>query len=332
MRIGFDVGGTKVLAGVVDGAGRVVATHRMDSRPELDATATVERLVDQVLGLLADADAEPGRLRAVGFGFPGDFAADGTLVTIPNLPRLVGCDPAALFRDAFARRTGCRPPVAADNDTVVAVLAEARFGAGRGARRLIYVTVSTGVGGARYDGRRAENVEPGLRLHPDPEQPGERLEDLAGGAALARRLRRELAALVAEGGEEALTRRTRVLDYVAGPDTVSGRLDQLTARHLGQAATDGDAWAQAVLDRAADHVAAGLALLLAQGWGEERIVVGGAIALRTPGYLDRLRRTLGTLQQRPEAAPGLVRFPLDQLVPAGLGEERGILGAVLLTD
>ena len=61
------------------------------------------------------------------------------------------------------------------------------------------------------------------------------------------------------------------------------------------------------------------------------IVVGGSIALRVPGYLDRLRRTLGVLAREPGAHPAVAAFDPAQVVPAGLGEERGILGAVLLT-
>lgn len=331
-RLGLDIGGTKVLAGVVDASGQLVASLRRDAPAGLTAETTLDALADQAGDLLAEAGLEGRDVAAVGLGFPGDFdPSSRVLKTIPNLPQLVGCLPAGAFADRFETRLGHRPRVAADNDTVVAVLAEALLGAGKGARRVFYLTVSTGVGGARFDGAACENVEPGLRLHPDPSQPERCLEELAGGAALARRLRRQLIETLEAEGEPALKRQNAVLTRLEGEGPLVEKLTGLSIRHLGEAVAVGDPWAREVLDQAADHVAAGLAELLAQGWGEDRIVVGGSIALRVPGYLDRVRATLDMLRHRKDAAEGLRAFSVAELVPAGLGEERGILGAVLLT-
>ena len=332
LRIGFDIGGTKILAGLVDAEGHLVDTLRREARPELDVPGMIDALVEHSEALLAQAGASTGRVGAVGLGFPGDFDPDdGTLKTIPNLPRLVGSRPAALLAEALAARWQHRPTLAADNDTVVAVLGEAHFGAGRGARRVLYMTVSTGVGGARFDGRQTENLEPGLRIHPDPARPEACLEALAGGAALARRVRRHLRDRCAEDGEAAVRKRHPHLSMMAGETPLADWLEGLSARHLGEAVAAGDPWARQIFDAAADQVAAGLAQILSQGWGEERIVVGGSIALRVPGYLDRVRFTLHRLQD--EAGPGssISTFDARCLLPAGLGEERGILGAVLLT-
>lgn len=327
LRLGFDVGGTKVAAGLVDGEGHLLVHNRIDARPDLSAESKVEHLVDQGMALLRDAAVQPADVSAVGLGMPGDLDPEtGRLRTIPNLPAFVGLSPTELFGDAFTRRTGAHCTVVADNDTVAAVLAEARFGAGRGAQRLLYMTVSTGVGGARYDGQQAQNIEPGLSLHPDPARPELNLEELAGGNGMARRARHALRALDAEGGLDAIRSQTRILEYI---DAV----DHLTARHLGEAAAAGDAWARGLLGEAADGVAAGLAMLLDQGWGEECIVMGGSVALRVDGFLDRVRLGLTERQGLAGASDGLGNFDVDSgLVEAGLGEERGILGAVLFAD
>lgn len=333
-RWGVDVGGTKILSGLVDGTGRVVACHRMASCPEDSATDLVQRLLDPLQQLCSDHSVSVTDLVAVGLGFPGDFdPRTGALLTCPNLQRLVGSRPAALFADGFATRWGTRPRVAADNDTVVAVLGEATFGAGRGVRKLLYMTVSTGVGGARFDGGHWENLEPGLRLFPSPEQPEVCLEELAGGVHLARQARSQLSRWWQEDGEEGVARRTSVLQ--AGglrEGSREERLGRLTARHLGEAAAAGDPWCQTLFRRAADHVAGGLAILLDQDWGEERIVLGGAIALGVPGFIDQVRQRLRQRQALPGASAALRRFDPHGLVTAGLGEERGILGAVLLVS
>lgn len=332
-RVGFDIGGTKILAGLVDAQGRVKHSLRRQARPELDAPALFAALVDHTDALLGQAKVAPSLVGAVGLGFPGDFdPASGALKTIPNLPRLAGSSPTQELTEHFARHWGHQPDVVADNDTVVAVLAEAGFGAGRGARRCLYLTVSTGVGGARFDGVQTTNLEPGLRLFPDPERPDTCLEDLAGGAALARRVRRQLAAFLERDGEPTVYTTYPRLRELADGNPLADWLPRLSARHLGVAAEAGATWARDLLDHAADQVARGVALLLAENWGEERIVVGGSIALHAPGYLDRLRRSLAQLQaEAPDGAP-LRRFDCDQLVAAGLGEERGVLGAVLLTE
>ena len=113
--------------------------------------------------------------------------------------------------------------------------------------------------------------------------------------------------------------------------TAEEKLEHLTTRHLGEAAAAGDVYCQRLFEGAAGWVTAGLAQLLGQGWGEDRIVVGGSVAEKVPGFLDRVRAVLGWHQQESSAPPGLSRFRVeDGLVAAGLGSERGVLGAVFL--
>jgi len=345
VKLGVDVGGTKVAAGLVDAEGRLLGWSRIDARPELPPAEMVARIAEQATALLDELGVAAGELDSAGVAVPGDVDPEsGRLKTIPNLPRFVGEKPAELFRRALRDRLGVELPVAADNDTCAAVLAEARFGAGRGAGKLLYLTVSTGVGGARYDGRETVNVEPGLTLRPDPERPDESLEDLASGTAVARHARERLRAALDDGGEAAVRRLTGLFDRVDLPGVdvpgvdvpdvpgtdLADKIDHLEAHHLGPAAAAGDPFSRELFDRAAGHVAAGLAQLLAQGYGEERIVVGGSVAEKVPGFLDRVRGELRTLRDRADAAPGLRRFdPGRDLVAAGLGAERGIVGAVL---
>ena len=331
-RFGVDVGGTKIVAGLVDGTGRLVARQRLEARAEDSAELLNDRLLDLLQALCDGAALPVASVEGVGLGIPGDFeAGSGAVLSCPNLPSLVGSRPAALFAAGVRQRWQLDLPVAADNDTVVAVLGEAHFGAGRGVTRLLYMTVSTGVGAARYDGHQCTNLEPGLRLFPSPEKPDRCLEELAGGAHLARQARRQIRRWWEEGGDEGVGQWTSVLQH---SELVSGslaeRLARLSVRHLSDAASTGDAWSRLLLQAAAVQVAAGLALLLDQAWGEQRIVVGGSIALRVDGFLDRVRQSLGQRQTQPGASQALRQFPLDELVAAGLGEERGVLGAVLL--
>lgn len=333
--VGIDVGGTKVATGLVDASGHLLATDRLNWRDVVDHEATAEELashmVERLALLLAQQEINPSRVQAVGLGFPGDFEKpSGRLKTIPNLPVFVGTDPVPLFRTAYAQRLGTAPPAYADNDTVAAVLAETRFGAGRGARRVLYITVSTGVGGARFDGETTTNIEPGLSIFPDPERPECNLESLAGGNHLKDTARHRLESFLAEG-EEALRHHTSLFELTEVPGGApTEQMSHLETRHLGEAAAAGDAFCRSLFDEAAGWVATALAQTLADGWGEERIVMGGSIAIKVPGYLEKVREVLNLHRQQRDAPSGLLAFdPEHDLVPAGLGETCGILGAVL---
>ncbi len=139
--IGVDVGGTKILAGVIDRGGELERTVR---HPTVQTSQ--EALLDELaatVGELRTPDVE-----AVGFGIPArvDQRTGGALgaVNIPlTHPR---------FRDEMQDRLGF--PVSVDNDAAMAALAEHRLGAGRGSRDLVLLTLGTGVGGgAILDGR-----------------------------------------------------------------------------------------------------------------------------------------------------------------------------------
>jgi glucokinase len=139
--IGVDVGGTKILAGVLDSEGRVLERHETPT-PTESQEALLDGIVEAVGSLEADGAG------AVGFGLPSriDRRTGVTLGSV-NIP--LGGLP---FRDLMAERLGL--PAAVDNDANVAALAEWKLGAGRGASDLVMLTLGTGVGGGLVlDGR-----------------------------------------------------------------------------------------------------------------------------------------------------------------------------------
>jgi glucokinase len=327
LRAGVDVGGTKIAVGTVDGDGLVTALEIFPTQPQPE---TVLRLVgDALAALLLRQGKTPADLSAAGLAFPAHFdPSTGRVITAPNVPAFVGLDPRSLLETQLAERFSKAIPVAVDNDTCAAVLAEARFGAGRGIERLFYLTVSTGVGGARYDRGRTCNVEPGIRTFPDPENPGVCLEELAGGAALARLTRRRIREAVAAGKE--VRELTTVLEQEdLAPLPLEEALCKVSARHLGAAAELGDAFSIALLANSARLAAASLRQLLLEGFGEQRLIIGGSVALKTTGYVDRLKAELATAFRDSGDEPPL--NPFTDLVEAGLGDDRGVLGAALLT-
>jgi glucokinase len=139
--IGLDVGGTKILSGLVDRDGRIVAEHEVPS-PDGSEEGVLAALDEAVDALLDE------RVVAIGYGIPANLErGTGRILRAMNLP-LDDVDLVVRARQRFGR------PVGVENDASAATLAEWRRGAGRGAQNLVILTLGTGVGGGIVvDGR-----------------------------------------------------------------------------------------------------------------------------------------------------------------------------------
>ena len=135
--LGLDIGGTKIAAGVVDSDG---AVHGFVSAPtDRDSGAAVERLFELGRRAVAESGLEIG---AVGIGCGGPLDAErGVLVAPLHLPGWENVPIVELATAAFD------VPGVLDNDATAAAAGEHRYGAGRGTRTMVYLTISTGVGG-----------------------------------------------------------------------------------------------------------------------------------------------------------------------------------------
>lgn len=140
--VGIDLGGTNMQIGVVDADGRVLGRCKRKTKAALGMETVIERLAEGVDRACEDAGVKRGAIGAVGAGIPGaiDMPA-GLVYEAPNL-RWFDVPVRDLLRAAL------KVPVVVDNDVNVALLGEARAGAGRGRNDLLGVWVGTGVGGA----------------------------------------------------------------------------------------------------------------------------------------------------------------------------------------
>ena len=300
-RLGFDVGGTKCLAVVLDAAGHVADSRRRPTpQGENELVATLAALAD-------DLGVETASLDRVGVGVPG-LIGGGVIHASPHLPRLIRFDIGA----ALHARLGCA--VTVDNDATCAALAEWRLGAGRGADDMVMVTMGTGIGGGLIVGGRLQHGVNGFagefgHMMVDPHGPpcpcGKRgcWERYASGTGLAR-LARDAAAggrLAQAGGEIA---------------TIRGEDVQRWAR-------SGDEQALAVIAEFARWVGIGLATL-ANTLDPELFVLGGGLASSADLFLgpvgDALVESLYASDHR--------RPP--RVEAAQLGEQAGAIGAALL--
>lgn len=143
--IGLDLGGTKILSGLVDRDGTVVSEREVDT-PGESQDAVLAALDAAVEELLDD------HVAAIGYGIPARLErGTGLILKAVNLP-LANVDLVARSKDRYGL------PVGVENDGSVAALAEWKRGAGRGAMNLVMLTLGTGVGGGIVvDGRLFRN-------------------------------------------------------------------------------------------------------------------------------------------------------------------------------
>lgn len=304
LTIGIDIGGTKVLAGVVDEDGRILATERR-ATPSADRGALLERVTDAVAALRSEYDVEAIGVSAAGFV----DAARSSVVFAPNLP-LVG---EALAVELRAR---CGLPTVVENDANAAAWGEYRYGGGHG-DDTVCVTVGTGVGGGIVlDGRLLRGhwgfaaeighvrVVPGGR----PCGCGQRgcWEQYASGQALVSQAR-ELATADPAGASVLLALGDGTPDGIQGP--------QVTA-----AALAGDPVAVQTFEIIGGWVGEGLASFAAL-LDPAVFVVGGGVSEAGDLLLEPARRSYA------EALTGNAFRPIAEIRPAELGNEAGLVGA-----
>jgi glucokinase len=294
--VAVDLGGSWIRAGVVSAEGEVADVVRAPT-PQTGPEAVVEAIARLVERL----PPAPGK---VGVAVPGPLSVrDGVVFEPPNLQGWKDVPLQRLLQERLGRA------VVLENDANAAAVGEWWRGAGRGSRHLVYLTVSTGVGGGLIlDGRlyRGATDTAGEIGHVvvDPAGPvcscGRRghLEGIASGPAIAR------------WAEEQIRQGRTSLLAARGP---------FSAREVAEAAEAGDGLAREALGRAGRYLGwavAGLLNLL----NPEVVVVGGGVAQAGRWLWDPLRQAAREASfDRP--------WQVARIVPAALGDRAGILGA-----
>ena len=300
LALALDIGGTQVRAALVrDGAilKRAAALTDVSGGPSA--------VFEQVRALVAEISTadEMRAVKALGCCLPGPVDTDaGIVLYIATLPGWEGYPLRARLAEAFAL------PAFIENDAIAAAVGEWRHGAGRGLRHLVYVTVSTGVGGgAIVDGRPLHGAR-GMASHfghmsltPDgpPCSCGRAgcFEALASGSALGRR------AQAASGSGTLAQAATR---------------GALSAKDVVEGARLGDAQCRALLAEEAQWLAMGFVNLI-HIHSPQRVIMGGGVSR---GF-DLMRDDIAAIVRRDALPP----FREVSVVAAELGENSGLIGA-----
>jgi glucokinase len=307
--LSIDLGGTKILTAVTNSQGKMLSRDHSITPAPKGHEAVIQSILESAHRALEQANVAISELTAIGVGAPGlSNPETGILFTSPNLPGWRDIPLRQIIQERLGKKTFLI------NDANAAALGEFYFGAARGVRNFIYITLSTGIGGGIvidgkiYSGAIGAAGEVG-HMTIDDEGPlcncGNRgcWETLASGTALAREARHR----IEEGNM------TSILEYAQGD------IEKVTAQVVHSAAKHGDNLAKELIARTGYYVGVGLANLI-NIFNPGLIVIGGGLSNIGDMLLKPAFKTAGERAYK-EA------FQAMRFASAELGRNSGVLGA-----
>ena len=305
LTIGIDVGGTKVLGGVVTPEGTIVATTRKETASEGGAAAV------QVIAEVAKELMQAHEIKALGVSVPGFISSDRARVI--GTPNISGWNDLAIA-ETLRKLIGVE--VVVENDANAALWGEYKFGAGQGKTNICMLTLGTGVGGGiitngqLYRGAFGMGAELGhIRLIPDGLECGcgakGCLEQYGSGSALVR-IARERAASNLD--------KAKFLLSLGG-----GSPDEIRGEEVTQAANQGDAFSKEIFKEIGESVGEAIATICAV-LDPSHIIIGGGVVEADEIWLEPIRKSMVSNM----SFSGL--HPLPEVIRAQLGDMAGLVG------
>jgi glucokinase len=303
---GIDVGGTKVALAIADSEGNLLSMTRFPTEVQLGPHRIIEKVLTELETMCGERQCD---LAAIGIGCAGPLdRSRGLILSPPNLPGWDEIPIVNIVQDSF------NVPVLLDNDANAAALGEFEQGAGRGLRDIVYMTISTGVGGGVIvNGEIVHGVGDGAGevghmpvLVDGPECGcGYRgcLEALCSGTSIARRAKERLQ----QGAPSSLT---------------ANRIEEVTAKKVADAAREGDSLASEIWNETIFYLAFGLHSIIAT-LAPEAVILGGGVS--TAG-----EQLLGPLRQQVYDRVKMLPVERVKILQAALGHDSGIHGALIL--
>jgi len=300
--LALDIGGTKLAAAVVTADGGTHGVLIEPTRRDEGWQLIVGRLFE--IGRRAVQQAGRGPVAAVGISCGGPLdAATGVLVSPPHLPGWLDVPIGPLAAEAFG------VPYVLQNDATAGAVAEYRFGAGRGTDTMLYLTVSTGIGGgAVIDGTlHLGSAGNGAEFGHLTVRRGGRLcscgrhgciEAYASGTSIARRAQEAVA---------------------GGAASTLAELDAITPAEVARAAASGDELAVAVWDETVDLLGAAVTDLV-NVFEPDLVVLGGGVTRSGAMLLEPVRALVAREAMPPAAKAATVEL-------AALGDLVCVVGA-----
>lgn len=304
--IGIDLGGTKISGALANFNGDIVAKYTLPTKVEGGEEAVLKRIISVGERVLEESKVNKDGVLAIGIGCAGILnIKEGKIVTAPNLP-FRNFNVVKSLKDKF------NIPVYLDNDANVAAIGEYIFGAGKGTNNTIFITVSTGIGGGAvlngkiYRGNTCNALEIG---HMTLEKEGPRCncgnygcaEVLASGTAIGRAANEAI-----KKGEK-----TSLADY-----------EKVTSFEVFKEAEKGDELAQKILNKALNYLGICVANVITS-FDPEVVIIGGGVSKGGEIVFDKINEVV-------KARCFESMWKSTSIVPAALGTDAGVIGAIAL--
>lgn len=302
--VGVDLGGTKIYTALVDLEGNIINEKIVETLAEEGEEAVAGRIINTIDSVIAGVDKD--LIKAIGIGSPGPLdAKKGIIIETSNLP-FKNFEIVNVLKERYDL------PTYLDNDANVATLAEFMFGAGKGTENMVYITVSTGIGGGAiingklYRGNTANALEVG---HMTVSKEGPRCgcgnvgcaESFASGTAIGKRAKEAVASKVV---------------------TSLKKYNNVTAKEVFIEAAEGDAEAKRILDSALYYLGITVGNVMSH-LDPEKVVMGGGVINGGDIVLETVKKVV--------AERCLSVFAENcSIEKAKLGGQAGLLGAAAL--
>lgn len=286
--VGIDIGGTQLRTAIFDEKQRMIECFKTKNDSELSARANVDKLINFIM-------CKEYQYGGIGIGCPGPLdAKNGRILTPPNLK---GWDYFEIS-DYVKQKTGVKTVL--NNDANLAGVAEATLGTGKGYNSVVFVGISTGIGGAYiYQGKLVNGANSNAAEIWNmivSEDQGEN-ENINKGTLNERSSGRALA----EIAQKAYGRK-------------------IDSKQLFELYNQNDSIAEKIVGRAADILAKGIANITCVV-DPDIIVVGGSVALNNPSFVNLIIKNTNKYV----LFPGKLKIEL-----ASFGDDAGVVGAALL--
>lgn len=307
--IGIDLGGTSIKAGVVDGAGRILAKGSRPTGVERGHEATIRDMAELSLEMVGACGRTLEQIDSVGIGIPGVIDDRGVVPLLTNL----------FWRDVplIERMQSYIPkPVYVANDATVAGFAESVAGVSAGTGSSVFVTLGTGLGGGVViDGK------PFVGAHGVGSEIGHMILVL-GGVRCTCGNRGCWERYASATGMIRMGRERMAAEPGGMIAREAGAAERVTAKLVVDCAKKGDPGALAVFDQYIYYLTAGLVNMI-NVYDPEVIALGGGVSAAGPFLLDAVRKKL----------PEMIFYktmPYARIELATLGNDAGLIGAALL--
>ncbi|MDI3311747.1 MAG: ROK family glucokinase [Thermoanaerobacterium sp.] len=307
---GVDLGGTKINTGIMDADGNILCNVKVPTEADKGPQHVINNIKKSIIESLNKLNINVSQITGIGIGAPGPLNADrGVVECPPNLPGWIDIPLVDILKGDFDTE------IKLNNDANAAALAEHLFGAGQGINNMVYMTVSTGIGGGAiidgklYNGANSNAAEIG---HHTINFDGPRwcncgnpgcLESYASGTSLVKFAKKHI-----ESGRDTILKNIPLGD--------------LKAENIFDAAKSGDKLALELIENEAFYLGIGIVNIMAF-YNPELIIIGGGLSSQWDVLYDKMMKTVDERALKPNRR-------ICRVVKAKLGGNVGLIGAASL--